>query len=140
MSASKGEAAHKLTRRVIAAVIARDGKLLLCLRPAHKRHGGLWEFPGGKMQAGETILDAVRRELAEELGVEALSVGEVHLSVPDPGSTFVIDFVEATIQGIPSSTEHPEIAWVEAERLIDLPLAPSDRVFAEHLLSRLRTG
>ena len=50
----------------MAAVIERDGKLLVCRRPGHKRHGGLWEFPGGKLEPGETIVDAARRELDEE--------------------------------------------------------------------------
>ena len=56
--------------RVLATVIRRDGRLLVCQRPSHKRHGGLWEFPGGKVEPGESDLAASRRELAEELGVE----------------------------------------------------------------------
>ena len=58
------------TIRVIAAVIARGDRLLVCQRPPHKRHGGLWEFPGGKCEPGESDLEAARRELHEELGVE----------------------------------------------------------------------
>jgi 8-oxo-dGTP pyrophosphatase MutT (NUDIX family) len=53
----------KLTR-VLAAVIQRDSRLLLAQRPSHKRHGGLWEFPGGKLAIGEDHLAAARRELA----------------------------------------------------------------------------
>ena len=47
--------------RVIAAVIGRADTLLLCQRPPHKRHGGLWEFPGGKLEPGESDADAARR-------------------------------------------------------------------------------
>ena len=47
--------------RVLAAVVRRDDRYLVCRRPAHKRHGGLWEFPGGKIHAGETLLGAARR-------------------------------------------------------------------------------
>jgi 8-oxo-dGTP pyrophosphatase MutT (NUDIX family) len=55
---------------VLAAVIRRQDRYLVCRRPAHKRHGGLWEFPGGKLEPGETLLEAARRELREELGAE----------------------------------------------------------------------
>jgi mutator protein MutT len=65
--------------RVIAAVLARGEKLLVCQRPPHKRHGGLWEFPGGKVEAGEDDETAARRELAEELGIEVESVGDAEL-------------------------------------------------------------
>ena len=56
---------------VVAAVITRAGKLLLCSRPADKPPAG-WEFPGGKVEAGETLRSALHRELREELGVESL--------------------------------------------------------------------
>ena len=67
--------------RVIAAVVWRGDRLLVCQRPAHKRHGGLWEFPGGKVEAGESDAAAARRELREELGVEVTAVG---LAAPLP--------------------------------------------------------
>ena len=53
-----------MSTRVVASVIEVDGKLLVCQRPAHKRHGGLWEFPGGKIEPGESDFEAVERELA----------------------------------------------------------------------------
>lgn len=119
---------------VMAAVIDRDGKLLLCQRPEHKRYGGLWEFPGGKVEPGESRLEAVRRELAEELGIEVLSVGETRLAVPDPASHFVIQFADVEIDGQPIASEHSNVAWVAPQDLLSLPLAPSDRVFAETLI------
>lgn len=118
---------------VVAAVIRRDGRYLICRRPPGKRHGGLWEFPGGKLHDGETVADAVRRELSEELHVELARVGEVRARIPDPGSSFVIHFVEVEIAGEPRSTEHQAIAWVSAADLRDYPLAPSDRAFVRSL-------
>ena len=119
--------------RVVAAVIERDGRLLVCQRPAHKRHGGLWEFPGGKVHDGETDFAAVRRELDEELGLEATSVGRVLCSIEDPGSEFLIVFVATEASGEPELREHSALAWASPSELAELPLAPSDAVFARTL-------
>jgi mutator protein MutT len=116
--------------RVLAAVIERKGLLLLCQRAHHKRHGGLWEFPGGKVEAGESDLDAARREMEEELGVHVTSAGPVILSVADPGSDFVIEFLPIEIKGEPVCLEHAALEWVDEGRLLDFDLAPSDKRFA----------
>src|SRR5678815_488315 len=97
--------------RVVAAVVERDGRLLLCRRPAGKRHAGLWEFPGGKLLPGEPVAEAARRELAEELGVGVLAVGERLLTLPDPGSVFVVEFYPVKIAGEPEALEHEELGW-----------------------------
>lgn len=120
--------------RVVAAVVERDGRLLLCRRPEGKRHAGLWEFPGGKLLPGESIAEAARRELAEELAVEVLSVGGLLLELPDPGSPFVVEFYRVEIAGEPVPLEHDGLAWVRPEDLEGLDLAPSDRALAMHLL------
>lgn len=124
-------------RRVVACVVRRDGKLLLCLRPRHKRHGSLWEFPGGKLKRGERFLSAARRELREELGVTVTAVGEPLFEHADPGSDFTIHFVEAEIDRAPVLNEHIRAAWVPISHVLALPLAPADHVFAQvGLLSR----
>ena len=119
--------------RVVAAVVRRYGRLLVCQRPGHKRHGGLWEFPGGKIEAGESVLEAMRRELAEELGATVTSVEELEFSFADPGTEFVIEFYPAAIEGELRCREHTALAWARPEELLTLPLAPSDREFAAHL-------
>lgn len=124
--------------RVVAAVITRADKLLICLRPPHKRHGGTWEFPGGKVEPGETDFEAVRRELAEELGVQVLSVGPVEFSRADAGSSYLIDFLSAEIEGEPVCHEHVELAWVSDDDLASMRLAPADREYAEHRSSRTK--
>ena len=126
--------------RVIAAVTRRQGQLLICQRPSHKRHGGLWEFPGGKVEANESDEDAARRELAEELGVHVESVGGPDFSIADPDSPFLIVFVPATITGEPTCHEHTALAWLTPAELTKLPLAPSDRRYVEFLLSRESNG
>lgn len=120
--------------RVLAAVVEREGRLLLARRPAGKRHAGLWEFPGGKFLPGETPIEAARRELSEELGVEAVALGPLLHSIPDPGSPFVVEFHTVEIRGEPRALEHDTLAWVLPEKLPDYPLAPSDRTFTEKFL------
>jgi 8-oxo-dGTP diphosphatase len=122
--------------RVAAAVIQLDGRFLLCCRPPGKRYAGLWEFPGGKLAPGESLHHGIERELAEELGVRTQRVEDVELSVPDPGSGFIIDFARVSIFGTPEAREHADLAWVLAEKLLDHPLAPSDHEFVVYLLGR----
>jgi len=121
---------------VLAAVIAHGDKYLVCQRPLDKRHGGLWEFPGGKIEPGESLLEAANRELTEELNVAATSVGEPIFSVHDEGSPFVINFVPSEIAGAPICLEHADIRWASLADIQQLDLAPSDRKFVRFLLDR----
>ncbi|MEX0892812.1 MAG: (deoxy)nucleoside triphosphate pyrophosphohydrolase [Gemmatimonadota bacterium] len=116
---------------VLAAVIQRDGRYLLARRPAHKRHGGLWEFPGGKLEPGESWLEAARRELGEELGVGVLTAGEPRYRRADPGSSFEIFFVDVEIRGQPEALEHDEVRWVAVGDMGGLDMPPTDRAFVE---------
>ena len=122
--------------RVIAAVIVREDRLLICQRPKHKRHGGLWEFPGGKIELGESDESAARRELREELGVEVDGISDIEFAITDPGSSFVIEFAQVRITGEPICHEHEALAWCTPAELEAMNLAPSDRRYVEHLLSR----
>jgi mutator protein MutT len=137
----EGDAALGVGRtRVIAAVIARGDELLVCQRPAHKRHGGLWEFPGGKVEPDETDEDSARRELAEELGVRVVSAGAPEFETRDPGSEFLIAFVPVRIEGEPECREHSDLTWGTPENLSSLPLAPSDRRYVDALIARRASG
>jgi len=120
---------------VLAAVIERQGRFLLCRRPPQKRHGDLWEFPGGKIETDETISRAAARELKEELRLTVRSVGEVLLKVPDPASGYLICFTTVETEGEPVLLEHTELAWVERKSLLGLDLAPSDLAFCRHLMT-----
>ena len=100
-----------------------------------KRHGGLWEFPGGKAEENESDSDAIRRELNEELGVLTAFVGAPELIIRDSDSPYLIVFVPVTIDGQPSAREHLSIRWATVTELLRAPLAPADSAFARHLLS-----
>jgi 8-oxo-dGTP pyrophosphatase MutT (NUDIX family) len=120
--------------RVLAAVIVRDGRWLLCRRPPHKRHGGRWEFPGGKLENGESLHDAARRELMEELGVAVSAVGDVVYRRADPESPYLIEFTTIRIVGQPEPLEHTELLWCAPADSVRLPLAPADGDFVQSVL------
>lgn len=122
---------------VVAAVVEREGRWLLGQRPAGKRHAGLWEFPGGKVRAGESEVEALRRELAEELDL-AVTTGRSLFTARDGDSPFVITFVEVVTRGEPTAHEHAAIAWLDLEELSALELAPADAAFVRWLAERRR--
>ena len=119
---------------MVAAVIQHEETFLVCQRPDGKRHGGLWEFPGGKCDIGESDEDAMRRELAEELGVVLSHLGRELCCINDAGSEFEIAFFATAISGEPQSLEHAAVQWCAAKALVDLPFAPSDKAFLKRQL------
>ncbi|MEW5851210.1 MAG: (deoxy)nucleoside triphosphate pyrophosphohydrolase [Myxococcota bacterium] len=118
---------------VVAGVLERSGRWLICQRPAHKHHGGLWEFPGGKVEAGETPQDALRRELLEELGITVRHAGTLLYTHRNPARDFTLEFYPVQWEGEPECLEHAALAWCTVEEMLALPLAPSDRIFAGQL-------
>lgn len=121
------------TTRVLAALIVRDGRWLLGLRPHGKRHAGCWEFPGGKVEPGESDADAMARELREELDLTLVALGAERFVQRDGESPFEITFVEVEVTGTPRALEHVALAWVPAEALPSYALAPSDLACARAL-------
>jgi 8-oxo-dGTP diphosphatase len=122
-------------RRVVAAVVHRNGRFLVARRPADKKHGNLWEFPGGKVAPGETLADALTRELAEELDVRPRDIGAcLHVEL-DHDSGFEIHFIATHIAGEPRCLEHSAIAWCNPAELGALALAPADARFVRTRLT-----
>jgi 8-oxo-dGTP diphosphatase len=126
--------------KVIAAVVSRGDDFLVCQRPFEKRYGGLWEFPGGKCEPGESINDTTRRELCEELGVDVIETGHEQIAILDPDSPYLIIFVPVRIVGEPTCHEHIGLRWGQLSELAQLPLAPSDRKYVEYRIAKAPTG
>lgn len=117
-------------REVTAAIIRRSGKILICRR-AEGSCAHLWEFPGGKTEAGETLFECLTRELREELSIEITPLREYCRSVYGELS-FV--FIEAEIaSGEPQLYVHEELRWVSPEELTGFEWCPADRTVAEKL-------
>jgi 8-oxo-dGTP diphosphatase len=113
---------------VAAAIICRKDMILLARRKPDSHLGGLWEFPGGKKEVGETLEDCLRREVREELGVdisEPLPFHALHYQYPEK----VVElnfFTCSIIQGIPQALECAEIAWVYKHELNFFAFPPAD--------------
>ena len=116
---------------VVAAVIERDGRILITRRPSGAHLGGLWEFPGGKPEPGETPEAALRREIEEELGA-SISVGEKIETVDwrYPDKHVRLDFFRCVIHGEPRPLEGQEMAWVAPADLsrYDFPAADASLI------------
>lgn len=112
---------------VVAAVIEREGRFLLTLRPEGTHLGGRWEFPGGKVHVSETHAEALRRELFEELDIVA-SVGElVHrVSHAYPEKTVDLHFYRCGFEGEPKPMMGQEMRWVSRAELGTLPFPEAD--------------
>ncbi len=128
---------------VVCALIERDGDVLMARRPAHKHLGGKWEFPGGKIESGETAEAALHRELLEELGctVEILRPLAPHTHAYAAVTVQLIPFVVclAADSEPPRAREHDGLRWVPAEELGRLDVPEADfPIIAGYLDSRNR--
>ena len=123
---------------VVAALIWREERFLACQRPAHKARGLLWEFVGGKVEAGETKEQALIRECREELDV-LLSVGDVFMDVIHeyPDLTVHLTLFNATIsEGIPQKLEHNDIKWITPSEIGDYDFCPADEEILKEIVKR----
>jgi len=113
---------------VAAAIIKQEEKFLLTRRKADSDLGGLWEFPGGKKESGETLKDCLRREVKEELGVEVSEPQFFHsLRHQYPEKEVELHFFTCSIiQGHPQALDCAEIAWVLKHELISYKFPPAD--------------
>ena len=131
----------KIVLVVACALVDADGRVLIAERPPGKHMAGLWEFPGGKVEAGERPEDTLIRELGEELGIvvkepclapltfASHSYPDFHLLMP----LYVCRRWEGTV----TAREGQQLAWVRPNRLRDYPMPPADVPLIPHLTSLL---
>ena len=120
---------------VVAAIIRYQGKYMVCSRPKHTDLGKFLEFPGGKVEPGESQRDALKREIREELGVE-IEVGTCFWRLDhDYGEKYVrVTFYEAVPAGVdfhPVGKDNQDIFFVNGEDMASLPFLPADLPLAE---------
>jgi len=113
---------------VVGAVIVREGLILCAQRGPEGALPGMWEFPGGKIEAGETPRDALAREITEELECE-VAVGELITTTVHEYDFAIIElttFYCEMLSGTPVLTEHAEVVWLAPAALSSLEWAPAD--------------
>lgn len=117
---------------VAAALMDQAGKLLVQRRPVGKQHGGLWEFPGGKLEVGETPEAALIRELAEELAIVVDPTGLEPAAFASESSgerpLLLLLYLVRRWMGEPRLGDAgAALAWMSIDSLADLPMPPADR-------------
>jgi 8-oxo-dGTP diphosphatase len=124
-----------------AALVDTDGRVLVAERPAGKMMAGLWEFPGGKIEAGETPEATIVRELKEELGIDTSASCLAPLTFAshryDEFHLVLLLFVCRKWQGTPVAREGQRLKWVRAKDLRTLAMPPADRPLVASLIELL---
>jgi len=125
-----GTAPVRLVLVAAVALIDTDGRVLLAQRPAGKTMAGLWEFPGGKVEAGETPEAALIRELHEELGIDTWASCLAPLTFAShayEGFHLLMPlFACRKWEGVPRAREGQALTWVRPQALTDYPMPPAD--------------
>ncbi len=122
---------------VVAALIWRGDRFLICQRPKNKARGLLWEFVGGKVERGETKAEALRRECMEELGIEIAPSGvftEVTHEYPDITVHLTL-FHSVIAAGEPKLLEHNDMRWILPSEIPQYPFCPADETILEKLMT-----
>jgi len=123
-----------LALKVVAGFLKKGDKFLLVRRPINKKRGGLWEFPGGKVENGETLESAIKRELKEELGIKTKVrgvLGKINYKYPEGEIELILFEIESKEE--PILKEALELRWVNFEEIKKLKLCPADKKLLESL-------
>ncbi len=127
---------------VVCGIVRRGGRFLASCRAAHQPHAGWWEFPGGKIESGESAAEALARELREELGI---AIGppvfwrSVEHAYPDKKVRLHVFFVDSTV-GEPRPAEGQTVRWVTPREALTLGFLPADLALLRDLAEQNSKG
>ena len=119
---------------VVAALIWRDGRFLICQRPENKKLALLWEFVGGKVEQGESREQALARECREELALD-VTPRDIFMEVTHvyPDTTVHLTLFNATAEGEPKMLEHNDMKWITPSQIDQYEFCPADKDILEKL-------
>jgi mutator protein MutT len=130
---------HSITKKVIASIICKEDKVLIAQRAKKDEFYGKWEFPGGKMEEGETEKECLARELSEDLGIQA-EIGDYlcssffeHKGSPMEMRTYYVPSYAGDIK----LYDHQEVRWVHVQDLPSYDMPDPDKPIVEKLLKQL---
>lgn len=128
-----------IQRIIVGAAIVENGRVLACARADPPEVAGRWEFPGGKVEPGETEIEALVRECVEELGVEVEVGARVGADIPlAHGRAILKVYLAKLVDGAqPQRLEHAELRWLDAESLHSVDWLPADAPIVDALESLL---
>jgi 8-oxo-dGTP diphosphatase len=134
--------AERNRKLVVAALIRRDGYVLMSRRRADQPMPLLWEFPGGKIEPGESPAAALMREVREELDcdIEVGRVYDVVFHAYEDFDLYMLVYAARVSGGVPRPAQVAEVEWIEATRLPALDLLPADYPLARALAAASRHG
>ena len=131
----------KLTLVVAVVLVDADGRVLIAKRPEGKQLAGMWEFPGGKLEAGERPEVALIRELKEELGINVEQSCLAPLTFASHGydafHLLMPLYVCRRWKGVPTALEGQELKWVHPKDMRNYPMPPADLPLIPHLIDLL---
>jgi len=131
----KNKKGNKMINVVAGIIKNADNKILIAQRNIHKSQGGLWEFPGGKIEQGETKEEAIVREIKEELKIDIIPIRYVDEKVfKYPDKTINLIAIECRYNGgTIIKTEHEEVKWIKPEEMREYRFAPADEFIVNNL-------
>lgn len=127
--------------KVVAAVIENEKNEILCALRAHNMAiPNMWEFPGGKVEEGENLQEALEREIAEELECEIKAYDVINENIHEYDS-FIIELISLKaelVKGTPVATEHAKLIWMPRENLESLVWAPADIPAVKDVMNQIK--
>lgn len=127
---------------VTAAIIEKEGHFLVALRPMGDKHGGLWEFPGGKVEPGESQQECLKREIAEELGI-SIEVQDLRIVSSHEDETVRIElhsYRARLLSGEPEPREHAALRWIAPPHFCEIEWSPADLPVVQMLMDEHEAG